>query len=120
MRTKGDVTVLLILIIYMNNFTSLSNLLLLFDPSGACRGSWLFNRHVCAVLFCHIDLFTSLFSRYWLCLHHNCVPAKYLLHRHPGLGCLLPVPGRFIIFIIIFFLLNHTSTILKKGKHVSA
>ena len=35
-------------------------------------------------------------SRYWLRLHCDRVPAEYLLHRHPGLGSLLPVPGRFL------------------------
>lgn len=34
-------------------------------------------------------------SRYWLRLHCDRFPAEYLLHRHPGLGSLLPVPGRF-------------------------
>ena len=32
--------------------------------------------------------------RYWLCLHCDRLPAEYLLHRHPGLGSLLPIPGR--------------------------
>lgn len=49
--------------------------------------------------FNHIDrpLITfdlSPLCRYWLRLHCDRVPAEYLLHRHPGLGCLLPVPGR--------------------------
>lgn len=36
-----------------------------------------------------------LLSRHRLRLHRDCVPAQYLLHRHPGLGCVLPVPGGF-------------------------
>lgn len=41
--------------------------------------------------------------RYWLRLHCDRVPAEYLLHRHPGLGRLLPVPGRVGKPLVHFF-----------------
>lgn len=44
-------------------------------------------------LYHHLDL--SCLSRYWLRLHCDRVPAEYLLHRDPGLGPLLSVPGTF-------------------------
>lgn len=43
----------------------------------------------------HLHFLFGLFPlcRYRLRLHRDCVPAEHLLHRHPRLGSLLPVPG---------------------------